>query len=76
MTKDRQPDITGKLLGGLLAGPNVKQGPVIPSHCGEHVSPEKLNNPVPTVKSHTGLDDGLYLEDESKTAVGNRKHIF
>ena len=72
----RQPDTTGKLLGGPLAGPDVKQGPVIPSHCGEHVSPGKLNNPVPTVKNHTVLDDGIDLEDESKTPVGNRKHIF
>ena len=50
-----------------LVGPDVKQGPVIPSHCGEHVSPGKLNNPVPTVKNHTVLDDGIDLEDESRT---------
>ena len=34
------------------------------SHCGEHVSPGKLNNPVPTVKTHIVLDDGLDREDE------------
>ena len=72
----RQPDTTGKLLGGPLAGLDVKQGPVIPSHCGEHVSPGKLNNPVPTVKNNTLLDDRIDLEDESKTPIGNRKHIF
>ena len=29
-----------------------------------------------TVKSRTTLDDGIGMEDESKTPVGNRKHIF
>ena len=31
---------------------------------------------MPTVKSHTVLDDGIDMENESKTLVGNRKHIF
>ena len=43
----------------------------------ENISPPgKLKNPVPTVKNHTVLDDGIDLEDESKTLVGNRKHIL
>ena len=72
----RPPDNTGKFLGGPLTGPNIKQGPVIPSHCGEHVLPGKLDNPVSTVKNHTVLDDGLDLENESKIPVGNVKCIF
>ena len=28
------------------------------------------------VKSNTGLNDGLNVEDESKTSVGERKHIL
>ena len=27
-------------------------------------------NPVPTVKKHSVLDDGIDMEDESKTLVG------
>ena len=65
-----------KLLLGPLIGPNVKEGPVIPSHCGEHVFQKKLNNSVPTVNNYTVLDDGIDMEDESKTPVGNRKCIF
>ena len=76
-TRDRQGNLIPprNTLGGPLTGPDVKQGPVIPSHCGEHVSPGKLNNPVPTVKNHTVLDDEIDLEDELKTPVGNRKHV-
>ena len=72
----RQPDTIGKLLGRPLTGPQVKSGPVIPSHCGEHVSPGKFKNSVPTEKNHTVLDDGIDLEDKSKTPVGNRKNLF
>ena len=72
----RQPDTIEKLLGRPHAGPKVKSGPVIPSHCGEHVSPGKLKNPVPTVKNHTGLDDGIGVKDKSITPVGHRKSIF
>ena len=28
------------------------------------------------VKNNTGLDDGINMDDESKTSVGHRKHIF
>ena len=31
---------------------------------------------MPVVKSNTGLNDGLNVEDESKTPVGQRKCIF
>ena len=54
----RQPDTIRKLLEGPLTGPQAKSGPVIPSHCGGHVSPGKLKNPEPSVKDHTVLDDG------------------
>ena len=42
----------GKLLGELLTGPQVKSGSVIPSHCGGHASPGKLENPIPVIKSY------------------------
>ena len=82
MTKTVQLGVTDPEAGCVLTESlafeisNVIQGPVIPSHCGEHVSPGKLNNPVPTVKNHTVLDDGIDLEDELKTEVENRKEIF
>ena len=38
----RQPDTIGKLLEWPLTGPKAKGCPVIPSHCGGHVSPGKL----------------------------------
>ena len=62
--------------------PWVKCGPVIPSHCGGHVSPGKLKNSVPAVKkqkkqkNHTVLDSGLNVEDESKIPIRNRTHVF
>ena len=31
---------------------------------------------MPTIKNHISLDDGIDMEDESNTAVGNMKHIF
>ena len=31
---------------------------------------------MPAVKNHTGLNDGLNVENESKTLVGQRKHTF
>ena len=71
----RQPDTTGKLLEGPLAGPQVKSGPVIPSHCG-HVSPGKLKTPEPSVKDHTIIDDGKNMENKSKVLIGNGKCIF
>ena len=72
----RQPDTIGKLLEGPLAGPQTKSGPIIPSYNRECVLPRKLNNPITAVKSNTGLNDGLKVEDESKNPVGQRKHIF
>ena len=66
----------GNSLQGASGGPRVKCGPVIPSHCGGHVSPGKLKNPEPSVKDHTVLDDGINMEDKSKIPIGNRKHIF
>ena len=72
----RQPDTIGKLLEGPLANPQAKSDPVNPSDSGECVSPRKLKNPMPAVKSNTGLNDGINVEDESKTPVGQRKHVF
>ena len=69
-TKDRQDNLTP--WGVSLADPHVQQGQVIPSQCGKHVSPEKLNKPMPTVRKHVVLDDGINMEDEAKTPVGNR----
>ena len=37
---------------------------------------ENLKNSVPTVKNHTLLDDGIDVENESKSPVGNRKRVF
>ena len=31
---------------------------------------------MPTVKSHTDLDDGIDMEHYSKTPVGNKKYVF
>ena len=72
----RQPDNIGKSLEGPLAGPQAKSGPVIPSYSGEHVLPRKLKTPMSAVKSNTGLNDGLHVEDESKNPVGQSKRIF
>ena len=74
--KDKATQYYQETPWGPLEGLNVKQGPVIPSHHGENVSSRKLNNPVPTLKKHPVLDDGIDLENESKTPVGNRKCIF
>ena len=51
-TNDRQgnPIPLGYSLGEPLVGPHYKHGPIIPSCCGECVSPRKFKNPVPTVK--------------------------
>ena len=68
--------LLGNFGGGTLTGYHIKQGPVNSSHCREQVSPGKLNNPVPTVRNHTVLDNETEIEDESKTPVGNRKHMF
>ena len=57
-------------------GLHVNQGPVISIHYGGHTSPGKLENPVPVVKIHTALDDGINMEDESKIPIENRKYIF
>ena len=37
---------------------------------------ENFKNPMHALKSNTGLNDGLNVEDESKTPVGHRKCIF
>ncbi|XP_041911227.1 uncharacterized protein LOC121677222 [Arvicola amphibius] len=61
--------------GQNVQGQDLASSVHIPDHCEKHVSPGKLN-PVPTVKNHTLLDDGIEMEDESKTLVGNRKRMF
>ena len=66
----------GNSLQGASGGPRVKCGPVIPSHCGGHVSPGKSKNSVPAVKNHIVLDSGLNVEDESKIPIRNRTHVF
>ena len=72
----RQPDTIRKLLEGPLAGPQAKSGPVIPSYSGKCVSPRKLKTPMSTIKSNTGLNDELHVENESKNSVGQSKRIF
>lgn len=68
---------SGKLLvAGLSQAPISNKFLSIQS-CREHVSPGKLNNPVQIVKkNHTVVYDGINMEDKSKTAIGNMKHIF
>ena len=63
-------------MGGPLADPHDERGSIIPSYCGERILPEKFKNPVPVVKTHTGLDDGMEVEDEPNTPVKHRKCIF
>ena len=36
----------GNSLGESFTGTDVKQGSIISSYCGEHISPGKLNNQV------------------------------
>ena len=60
-----------------LAGPHDEHGPVIPRCCGECVSPGKFFKIQCLLqKNHTGLDDGINVENESKTQVGHKKCIF
>ena len=72
----RQLDTTGKLMGGTLADPQVKHVPVIPSHCGGHMSPGKLKHPLCAGENHTVLNNVINIKDESKILIGNRKYIF
>ena len=60
----RQPDTIGKPLEEPFAGPQAKRGPVSPSYNVERVSPRKLKTSMPAVKSNSGLNDGLNVEDE------------
>ena len=39
-----------------------------------HLENEK--NSMPAVKSNSGLNDGINVENDSKTQVGHRKYIF
>ena len=71
-----QPDTTRKPLKGPLTGPQAKSDPVIRSYSGKCVSPRKLKTPMSAVKSNTGLNDELHVENESKNLVGQSKHIF
>ena len=41
--------------------PQVKHDPVIPSHCGGHVTPGKLKNPLPAVKKTNKQTKNLIL---------------
>ena len=70
-----QPFTIGKHHGGPLVDPHDECSTAIPSYYGEHVSPGKLKSPISAV-NNTGLNDGLNVKDESKTPVGQRKHIF
>ena len=60
-------------MGGPLAGPHDECGPVIPSYCGECVSPGQLKNTMPTAKNNIGLNDEINVKDELKILVGHRK---
>ena len=66
----------GKPLEGPLAGPQAKSGPVIPSYSRKCVSPKKLKTPMSAVKSNTGLNVELHVENEPKNSVGQSKRIF
>ena len=72
-----QSDTIRNLIEGVIScSLQAKSSPIIPSHCGLHVSPGKSKNPEPSVKDHTVLDDGISMEDKSKIPIGNRKRIF
>ena len=72
----RSPDTIQKPFVGPLIGYQVKHEKIIPSHCGEYVSPWKLSNPVSTVRNCIVLNDKINMEDESKTPVESRKYII
>ena len=65
----------GKLPEGLLPGPQVKSGPVIPSNHGGHVTPGKLKTLEASVQDHKVLNDAN-LEDKSEIQLGNKKRVF
>ena len=71
----RQPNTTGKLPEGSLAGPQAKSDPVIPSNRGGDVTPGKLKTLEASVQDHKVLNDAN-LEDKSEIQLGNKKRVF
>lgn len=74
--KQGKPLTLGNILGSLSQVHWSNMGLLTPSHCGEHASPGKLENPLSVVQNHTALNDRINIEDQSKISIEIRKHIF